>query len=246
MRNKIYNIIHVYEGNALSVIYKYFMIVVIALSLLPLTVKEKPNFFVIIEQVCLLVFIIDYLLRWLTADYKFDNHKWVSFLKYPFRIISIIDSLSILALLYSLSGLFGGFDYPEIFTVFRLLRIFRYSKTVQTILDVLKRSKKSLIAVGGLAIGYIVVSAVIIFNIEPESFDTFFDAIYWATVSLTTVGYGDIYPITTLGRIVAMISSFFGIAIVALPAGIVTAEYLGALKEKSEASDDENKTKTKG
>ena len=68
------------------------------------------------------------------------------------------------------------------------------------------------------------------FNVEPDSFNTFFDAVYWATVSLTTVGYGDIYPITDLGRIVAMISSFFGIAIVALPAGIVTAEYLGALK----------------
>ena len=69
------------------------------------------------------------------------------------------------------------------------------------------------------------------FNVEPDSFNTFFDAIYWSTVSLTTVGYGDIYPVTVLGRTVAMISSFFGIAIVALPAGIVTAEYLGSLKE---------------
>lgn len=214
------------------------MISVIALSIVPLAVKEDPEIFTTVEKICLGIFIIDYFLRWLTVDYKFDNHKWISFFKYPFRIISIIDLLSILALLYSLSGIFAGFDFPEIFTVFRILRIFRYSKSVQTILDVLKRSKKSLVAVGSLAVGYIVVSAIIIFNIEPESFETFFDAIYWATVSLTTVGYGDIYPVTTLGRVVAMISSFFGIAIVALPAGIVTAEYLGSIKEKTESSDE--------
>ena len=77
--------------------------------------------------------------------------------------------------------------------------------------------------------GYIIISAIVIFNVEPDSFENFFDAVYWSTVSLTTVGYGDIYPVTALGRTVAMISSFFGIAIVALPAGIVTAEYIKTL-----------------
>ena len=80
-----------------------------------------------------------------------------------------------------------------------------------------------MIAVLFLAIGYIFVCALIIFNVEPDSFNTFFDAI---TISLTTVGYGDIYPITTLGRIITMVSSFMGIAIVALPASIITAGYM--------------------
>ena len=98
-------------------------------------------------------------------------------------------------------------------------------------MNVLNRSKDSLAAVCTLAVAYILIAALVIFNVEPESFDTFFDAIYWATVSLTTVGYGDIYPITTVGRVVTMVSSIFGIAIVALPSGIVTAEYLSSLKE---------------
>lgn len=231
MRNKIYQMVHVYEGNIVSVIYKYFMISVIALSLIPLTTKEDYLFFSIIEGICLAIFIIDYLLRWCSADYKFGKKDWTSFAKYPFRIISVIDLMSIFALLCSLNGWLVGFKLTEVLTVFRLVRIFRYSKSVRTILKILKSSKKPLIAVGSLAIGYIIISAIVMFNVEPDSFNTFFDAIYWSTVSLTTVGYGDIYPVTALGRAVAMISSFFGIAIVALPAGIVTAEYLGSLKE---------------
>ena len=71
----------------------------------------------------------------------------------------------------------------------------------------MKESKDSLVAVCLLAIGYILVSALVIFNVEPESFKSFFEAIYWATVSLTTVGYGDIYPVSALGRIITMVSS---------------------------------------
>ena len=82
------------------------------------------------------------------------------------------------------------------------------------------------------ALGYIFISALVIFNVEPETFGSFFDAVYWATVSLTTMGYGDIYPVSTIGRIVTMLSSFIGIAIVALPAGILTAGYMEELEEK--------------
>lgn len=232
MRAKIYQIVHVYEGNPASVIYRYFMIFVIVLSLIPLTKKEDSPWTIKIEIACLVVFIIDYLLRWCTADYKFGNGTWISFIKYPFRFISVIDLMSVLALLASVNVRGIGLEFAEIFTVFRIVRIFRYSRSVRTILEVLKSSKKPLIAVGSLAIGYIIISAIIIFNLEPSSFDTFFEAVYWSTVSLTTVGYGDIYPVTVLGRTVAMISSFFGIAIVALPAGIVTAGYMASLKEK--------------
>lgn len=91
------------------------------------------------------------------------------------------------------------------------------------ILNVLAKEKIALISVGSFALAYILVSALVVFSVEPDSFETFFEAVYWATVSLTTVGYGDIYPVTTTGRIVTMVSSLLGIAIVALPAGIITA-----------------------
>ena len=84
-----------------------------------------------------------------------------------------------------------------------------------------------------MAVAYVLISALVIYNVEPESFDTFFDAIYWATISLTTVGYGDIYPVTTIGRIVTMISSVFGIAIIALPSGVITAGYLEEVNKEN-------------
>ena len=115
------------------------------------------------------------------------------------------------------------------FRVFRIFKAFRYSKSITIIAKVIRNSKNALLAVCTLAIGYILISALVIFNVEANSFETFFDAIYWATVSLTTVGYGDIYPVTTAGRIITMISSIFGIAVVALPAGIITAGYMDAL-----------------
>lgn len=87
-----------------------------------------------------------------------------------------------------------------------------------------------------IAIGYIFLTVLIVFNVEPDTFDSFFDAIYWACVSLTTVGYGDLYPVSTLGRAIAMFSSLVGIAIIALPAGIITGGYIDVMREESNRS----------
>ena len=118
--------------------------------------------------------------------------------------------------------------------VFRAFKFLRYSKSFEIIASVFRKQKRILSAVATTAIAYILVSALVIYNVEPESFDTFFDAIYWATISLTTVGYGDIYPVTTVGRIVTMFSSVFGIAIIALPSGVITAGYLTEINKEAE------------
>ena len=82
----------------------------------------------------------------------------------------------------------------------------------------------------------------VIYNVEPESFNTFFDAIYWAIISLTTVGYGDIYPITSIGRFLSAIIALLGIGLVAVPTGIVSSGFMEANSEENEdenSSDDE-------
>ncbi len=74
---------------------------------------------------------------------------------------------------------------------------------------------------------------------EPDSFDDFFDAVYWATDSLTTVGYGDIYPVSDAGRVITMLSSVFGIAVVALPSGIITAGYMDKISKTNKYKEEE-------
>jgi voltage-gated potassium channel len=235
MRKRILKIIEPSDGSdKLSSIYDYFMIVVIVTSLVPLAFKGDNFAFYITDKVCVTIFIIDYFLRLITADYKYEKKSVTSFIRYPFSFMAIIDLISILP---SLTIVNNSFKLLRIlrtvrsFRVFRIFKALRYSKSVRIILNVFKNAKESLIAVGTLALAYILISALVIFNVEPDSFDTFFDAIYWATVSLTTMGYGDIYPVTMLGRIVTMVSSIFGIAIVALPAGIITAGYMNEINK---------------
>lgn len=123
------------------------------------------------------------------------------------------------------------------FRVFRVFKAFRYSKSITMIVNVFKKQKESLLVVCGFAIAYVIISALVIFNVEPETFPTMFDAIYWATVSLTTVGYGDVYATTDVGKVITMISAILGVAIVALPAGIIIAGYQDELKNVRKGED---------
>lgn len=237
-RKRIFEIIEKadYEDR-LSAAYDYMMIIVIVLSLIPLAFKIENTFFKVIDKVSVAVFIVDYFLRWATADYKFEKSEALSFIKYPLSPMAVIDLLSILPSLTIVNSGFKVLRVLRMLRAMRVIRVFkamRYSKSFAIIGNVLRSSRDSLISVCALAAGYILVSALIIFNVEPDSFDSFFEAIYWATVSLTTVGYGDIYPVSTLGRVITMVSSMFGIAIVALPAGIITAGYMNELARKQD------------
>lgn len=242
MRKRIFEIIELSNGDdKLSSIYDSFMMVVILISLVPLAFKQDLLVFRFIDKIAVAIFIIDYFLRFLTADYKFNKKSVTSFIRYPFSLWAIIDLISILPSITILNNgfrLLRVFRMMRAFRVFRVFKAFRYSKSVSVILAVLKKSKTPLLAVGTLAIAYILISALVIFNVEPDSFKTFFDAIYWATVSLTTMGYGDIYPVTDFGRAVTMVSSIFGIAIVALPAGVITAGYMSEINSKTEGGED--------
>lgn len=249
MRKRIFEIIEASSGNdKASSIYDAVIMVLIVVSLIPLAFKNDNAVLSFIDKACACAFVVDYLLRLITADYKFDDHSARAFVRYPFSFMAIIDLLSILPSFTAVNGSLKVLRIMRMFRALRVLRVFkaaRYSRSIQIIARVFKTSKEPLVAVGSLAVVYILVSALIILNVEPNSFDTFFDAVYWATVSLTTMGYGDIYPVTTIGRIVTMLSSVFGIAIVALPAGIITAGYMNEIEKDKPADggDDEKDVK---
>ena len=222
------------EDDRLSNVYDVFMMIVIVLSLVPLAFKEEPRFFIVMDKVAAGVFIVDYILRYATADLKLKRGG-LSFLIYPVTPMALIDLLCILPSLSMISNAFRVLKVLRLLRTLRVFRIFkavRYSKSINMVREVFTIEKKPLATVLALAVGYIVVSALVIFNVEPDMFGNFLDAVYWATVSLTTMGYGDITPVTSIGRIITMLSAVFGIAIIALPSGIITAGFMRILNEE--------------
>lgn len=230
MRKKIYNILN---QNA---IYDTFMFTVIIMSIIPLAFVKQQSWMTLIDRITVIIFIVDYILRWFVAD-KLSN-KLNKFILYPLTPMAIIDLLSILPSITLLNSSFKLLKFFRLFKSLRLLKILklvRYSKSITMICNVFKKQKETFITILVMAITYILVSALVIINVEPETFPTYFDALYWATISLTTVGYGDVYAVTTIGKIITMISSFLGIAVVALPAGIITS---GLMDELSKSHDE--------
>lgn len=233
MRERLVEIIEPgMNRDIISRLYDLFMISCIVLSLIPLVFKTQVGILIILDKVTVSVFIIDYIARWITADLTHKNKSlWKSFLLYPLTPMAIIDLLSILP---SITVLSRGFKVLRLFRAFKVLRIIRYSKSIKRIKYVFIKQKGPLIAVVIMAFLYVLMSSLILFNVEPEAFDSFFDAVYWSVAAVTTMGEGDIELTSTIARLVTMTSAIFGIAIIALPSGIITAGYINELnREKS-------------
>lgn len=239
LQQKIYNLINRdRKGMWASRIYDWYMLVMIIASIVPLMFIEDYPIFKVIEIVTVVAFIIDYILRWGTSNILLKK-GWASYVIYPFTPMAIIDLLSILPGLNLISPSFKLLRLTRLLKIVRLLKVFRYSDKITMFLRVLKKERQVLFSVLMLALFYIFITALVMFNAEPhinpntgaETFHSFFDALYWATVTLTTVGYGDLCPVTDIGRIVSMLSSLFGVAIIALPSGVITASYLEELRE---------------
>ena len=245
-RTKIYSLLeNPDKENKYSRYYNYFMMAVIFISIVPLALKNAGSGFALLERVCTILFIIDYILRIMTADFKLDRGR-ASFVIYPFTPMAIVDLLSILPSLTILNNalrlfrLFRLFRTLRLFRVFRIFRAARYSKSVAMIREALYSRRVELLTVYNVAVVYVLVVALIALNLEPDAFNSYFDAVYWAVISLTTVGYGDIYMTSVLGRILTVVSAFMGIAIVALPSGIITAAFMDTIDRETKTPDGEN------
>lgn len=211
--------------------YDYFMLAVIIVSLIPLTTHSNAKIFQCLDIITCIIFIIDYILRWITADIK-DKSPW-AFLYYPVTPMAVIDLLSILPTLSVISPAFKILRVSRVFKIFRVFKFLRYYEPLQIIIAVIRKEGKTLATVAVFAVFYILACALVMFNVESGPFfNTFFDAIYWACCTLTTVGYGDIYPVSNVGRAFSMISAIVGIALIALPSGIITSGYMEELHNR--------------
>ena len=237
-RKRLFEILEIgAPGDKTSQAYDILMLVAIFTSIFPLMFVQDHIVFHYIEQITVTLFILDYVLRWCTADLKIKKGGW-SFLLYPVTPWAIVDLLSILPVFTMLAQGFKLLRMARLLRILRLLKVIRYAQNIQVLMRVILKEKRVLLTVLGISVFYVFITALVMFNAEPHvnpatgapTFEDFFDALYWATVTLTTVGYGDMVPVTQIGRFVSMLSSLFGVAIIALPSGVITASYLDELR----------------
>ena len=185
---------------------------------LPNLSKTSSQVLNIIEVVTVILFSIEYICRIWVADKK---------LKFIFSFYGIVDLLAILPF-YIASGIdLRSIRIVRLFRLFRIFKAFRYNQAIlrlkQAVLDI-KEELVLFLVVAGLLL---YVSAVGIYYCEhqaqPEQFKSIFHSLWWSVVTLTTIGYGDMYPITVAGKIFASIVSLIGIGVIAVPTGLLAS-----------------------
>ncbi|MBQ6844995.1 MAG: ion transporter [Agathobacter sp.] len=196
----------------------------------------------VIEQITLLFFIQDYLFRLWTAKYQYEAYpEWKAILKYVTSISGLIDLFSFLPeyLPIFFPGGTVAFRMVRIVRIFRLFRINYYFDSFTVITAVLKNRKQQLMSSVFIITMLILASSLCMYSIEheaqPEVFRNAFSGVWWAVSSLLTVGYGDIYPITTLGKIFGIFITFLGVGVVAIPTGIISAGFVEQYAEMKKA-----------
>ena len=206
----------------------------------PTLSPEYTSLFANIEIVSSFVFTIEYILRlWVsTVDRRYSHPLWGR-LRYALTPLSLIDLIAILPFYFLL--LFPSFNFVNLIRVLRLLRLLkmsRYSESVRTLGAVLYAKKEELIATAFAVFILLIFASSIMYFVEfeahPEAFGSIPDAMWWGVVTLTTVGYGDIYPITPLGKLLGAMLAFLGIGIFALPAGIIAGGFSEELQKRKQ------------
>lgn len=231
MRLRLFQIVHRAQSNdQVSKWYDYFIVSVAFISIVPLMFKtehltpEISAFLRYLDIITVFILFSDYIFRWITYDIK-SGIGAKAFIVYPFTPVAIIDLLSILP---SFTILNDGLKFLR---VLRMVRIMRMLPGLTILTNVFIRERKALLSVVLFICVYIFTVGLIMFTVEPTMFQTFLDALYWSTTALATIGYGDITPASAWGKALATISSIVGIAVVAFPAGIITAGYIAQLQK---------------
>ncbi|MEG4348875.1 ion transporter [Microcoleus sp. LAD1_D5] len=212
----------------------------------PTLSPEYTSLLANIEIVSSFVFTIEYILRlWVsTVDRRYSHPLWGR-LRYALTPLSLIDLISILPFYFLL--VFPSLNFVNLIRVLRLLRLLkvsRYSESVRTLGAVLYAKKEELIATALAVFILLIFASSIMYFVEyeahPKAFGSIPDAMWWGVVTLTTVGYGDIYPITPLGKLLGAMLAFLGIGIFALPAGIIAGGFSEELQKRKPEKRAEN------
>jgi voltage-gated potassium channel len=240
LKKKVYDFIN---QNLSFQKFVYALIILNILSLIFASYKEiyirYEVFFEKFELFSVIIFSIEYLLRFWTSD--LDDKAGTSFSKRFKFLISTFGIIDLLAVLPFYLPILFPFDLRvlRILRLFRLLRIFklgRLSKSLQTITSVLKESKSELSITLFFISILMILSSTLMFYVEneaqPDKFENIGQSLWWSVATLTTVGYGDIYPITGLGKFLSSVIAIIGIGFVTLPTGIISSAFISKMQSE--------------
>ena len=243
MLKNIYNQLNFGQSKkSFSILQKILILLIIASSIIVIIETENDiylkyqNFFEYSKYFFGIIFSIEYLIRVITCGYIKKFRGIGGRISYILSFWTLIDLLAILPLFIS------GVNETFLLRLFRLIRLFsvirfgRYSNALKNVLDAISDRKQELIFAIAISATVLIISSTFMYLLEaehqPEAFGSIIRSVWWAAAALTTVGYGDVYPITALGKIFAVISAFSSIGIVALPAGILAGSFTEKFKNK--------------
>lgn len=243
------------QGDLVSKIFDICIIVLIVLNVAFVIIdtfsipKEVSAILSFIEVVSVIIFSIEYTLRIWTSDLlRPDLPPLKARLRYVFSFMAMIDLLSILPFYipYIIPIDLRVLRALRIIRLLRMFKINRYTSAIKTVGNVFKSKSSELLSSFLVVFILMIISSVLMYNIEskaqPEAFDNAFSSFWWAVATLTTVGYGDIYPITIVGKILSAVIALLGVALVAVPTGIIASGFTELYqKEHEEKKEKEEK-----
>ena len=236
------------KGN-LSWYVDFFLMMLIGLNVFAFILETvdsifalAPNFFIYFEYFSVVVFTIEYILRIWTANLheKYAN-PLSGRVKFAFTPLALIDLLAILPFYLPLLGVDLRFlRILRMFRLFRLLKFARYVAALEILGNVIKRQKEALIMSLVLLFFLLLFTSSMMYFVEheaqPDSFSSIPSTMWWGIATITTVGYGDVYPITDLGKTLAGIIVIIGIGMIALPTGILVSGFMEHIEDEKASS----------
>lgn len=240
MKHRIYTLLN---ENRIFIKFISLLIVLNVISLIFESYREFRESFGLLlyyfEFFSVVIFTIEYVLRFWSADLnpKYTGNSFMKRLKFTFSTLGLVDLFAILP--FYLPFLIAiDLRVLRILRLLRLLRIFklgRYSKSFKIISSVLKETRSELGITFFVAFVLLVLSSTLMYYIErdvqPEAFASIGHAFWWAVATLTTVGYGDVYPVTGIGKVLSALIAIIGIGFVALPTGIISSVFIEKVQE---------------
>jgi voltage-gated potassium channel len=188
-------------------------------------IQPGTGFWLWNERLMLALFGFEYLFRWQRSKRR---------LRYPFTLLAAIDLLAILPSLIGLAANFRALKLVRTLRILRLFKLYRYNTALQNVMSGFRKVKDELAVIGFVVVIMVMFSSVAIYEcehaVQPDKFRRLSDAVWWSFATLTTVGYGDLYPVTLGGRVIAIITMIVGIGIFGTFISLIGSSFLSTMR----------------